>query len=290
MDNIIKVNNLTKTYENFKLDNITLEMKKGSIIGLIGENGAGKTTLIKLLLGLIRKDKGDILIFNQKLNNKVKEDIGIVLDDSFFPEVIKVKDINYIMKNIYKSWDEQLFFKYLKDFSLNENMLIKNLSKGMKKKLEIITALAHHPKLLILDEPTSGLDPIVRKEILDIFLDFIENGENSILFSSHITSDIESIADYIVFIDNGKLVFDKEKDDIFDKAKDDLLDNYGIVKCSDNDFKKISKDNIISYLKNKYNYEVLVNDRKKVKKNNSDIVIDKATLEDIMLLIVKGEK
>lgn len=282
MDNIIKVNNLTKTFSDFKLDNITLEMKKGSIIGLIGENGAGKTTLIKLLLGLIKKDKGDVLIFNQKLNNKVKEDIGVVLDDSFFPEVIKVKDINYIMKNIYKSWDEQLFFKYLQAFSLNENMLIKNLSKGMKKKLEIITALSHHPRLLILDEPTSGLDPIVRKEILDIFLDFIENGENSILFSSHITSDIESIADYIVFIDNGKLVFDKEKDDI--------LDNYGIVKCSDNDFKKISKDNIISYLKNKYNYEVLVNDRKNVKKNNADIVIDKATLEDIMLLIVKGEK
>ena len=161
-------------------------------------------------------------------------------------------------------------------------MLIKNLSKGMKKKLEIITALAHHPKLLILDEPTSGLDPIVRKEILDIFLDFIENGENSILFSSHITSDIESIADYIIFIDNGKLVFDKEKDDI--------LDNYGIVKCNDSDFKKISKGDIISYRKNKYNYEVLVNDRKKVKKNNSNLVVDKATLEDIMLLIVKGEK
>ena len=282
MDNIIKVNNLTKTYDNFILDNITLEIKKGSIIGLIGENGAGKTTFIKLLLGLIKKDKGDILIFNKTLNSKVKEDIGVVLDDSFFPEVIKVKDVNSVMKNIYKSWDEKLFLKYLKDFSLNENMLIKNLSKGMKKKLEIITALAHHPKLLILDEPTSGLDPIVRKEILDIFLDFIENGENSILFSSHITSDIEAVADYIVFIDNGKLVFDKEKDDI--------LDNYGIVKCNDNDFKKISKDNIISYRKNKYNYEVLVNDRKKVKKNNSDIVVDKATLEDIMLLIVKGEK
>ena len=220
MDNIIKVNNLTKTYDNFKLDNITLEIKKGSIIGLIGENGAGKTTLIKLLLGLIKKDKGDILLFNKTLNSKVKEDIGVVLDDSFFPEVIKVKDVNPVMKNIYKSWDEKLFFKYLKDFSLNENMLIKNLSKGLKKKLEIITALSHHPKLLILDEPTSGLDPVVRKEILDIFLDFIENGENSILFSSHITSDIESIADYIIFIDNGKLVFDKEKDDI--------LDNYGI--------------------------------------------------------------
>ena len=126
------------------------------------------------------------------------------------------------------------------------------------------------------------LDPVVRKEILDIFLDFIENGENSILFSSHITSDIESIADYIIFIDNGKLVFDKEKDDI--------LDNYGIVKCNDSDFKKISKEEIISYRKNKYNYEVLINDRKKVKKNNSNLVIDKATLEDIMLLIVKGEK
>ena len=282
MDNIIKVNNLTKTYDNFKLDNITLEIKKGSIIGLIGENGAGKTTLIKLLLGLIKKDKGDILIFNKTLNSKVKEDIGVVLDDSFFPEVIKVKDVNSIMKNIYKAWDEKLFLKYLKDFSLNENMLIKNLSKGMKKKLEIITALAHHPKLLILDEPTSGLDPIVRKEILDIFLDFIENGENSILFSSHITSDIEAVADYIIFIDNGKLVFDKEKDDI--------LDNYGIVKCNDNDFKKISKEDIISYRKNKYNYEVLVNDRKKAKKNNSNLVVDKATLEDIMLLIVKGEK
>ena len=282
MDNIIKVNNLTKTYDNFILDNITLEIKKGSIIGLIGENGAGKTTLIKLLLGLIKKDKGDILIFNKTVNSKVKEDIGVVLDDSFFPEVIKVKDVNSVMKNIYKSWDEKLFLKYLKDFSLNENMLIKNLSKGMKKKLEIITALSHHPKLLILDEPTSGLDPIVRKEILDIFLDFIENGENSILFSSHITSDIEAVADYIVFIDNGKLVFDKEKEDI--------LDNYGIVKCTDNDFKKISKDNIISYRKNKYNYEVLVTDRKKIKKNNSNLVIDKATLEDIMLLIVKGEK
>ena len=266
MDNIIKVNNLTKTYDNFKLDNITLEIKKGSIIGLIGENGAGKTTLIKLLLGLIKKDKGDILLFNKTLNSKVKEDIGVVLDDSFFPEVIKVKDVNSVMKNIYNTWDEKLFFKYLKDFSLNENMLIKNLSKGMKKKLEIITALSHHPKLLILD----------------IFLDFIENGENSILFSSHITSDIESIADYIIFIDKGKLVFDKEKDDI--------LDDYGIVKCNNSDFKKLSKEEIISYRKNKYNYEVLVNDRKKVKKNNSNLVVDKATLEDIMLLIVKGEK
>ena len=280
---ILKVENLCKKIGKREiLKNVSFSIHSGDIMAFIGPNGAGKTTLIKLLLGLIRKDKGDILIFNQKLNNKVKEDIGIVLDDSFFPEVIKVKDINYIMKNIYKSWDEQLFFKYLKDFSLNENMLIKNLSKGMKKKLEIITALAHHPKLLILDEPTSGLDPIVRKEILDIFLDFIENGENSILFSSHITSDIESIADYIVFIDNGKLVFDKEKDDI--------LDIYGIVKCNDSDFEKVSKEDIISYRKNKYNYEVLVTDRKKIKKNNSNLVVDKATLEDIMLLIVKGEK
>ena len=282
MDNIIKVNNLSKSYGDFKLSNLNIEIKKGSIIGLIGQNGAGKTTFIKLLLDLIKKDSGDILIFGQKINNDVKDKIGIVLDDSFFPEVIKVQDINQIMKNIYKAWDEKMFFNYLKKFSLNGNMLIKNLSTGMKKKLEIITALSHHPKLLILDEPTSGLDPIVRNEILDLFLEFIENGENSILFSSHITSDIEISADYIIFIDKGKL--------IFDKAKDDLLDNYGIVKCNEESFKKITKDYIVAWRKNKYNYEVLVNDRRKVKKLDQDLTIDKATLADIMLLIVKGEK
>ena len=282
MDNIIKVNNLSKSYGDFKLSNLNIEIKKGSIIGLIGQNGAGKTTFIKLLLDLIKKDSGDILIFGQKINNDVKDKIGIVLDDSFFPEVIKVQDINQIMKNIYKAWDEEMFFNYLKKFSLNGNMLIKNLSTGMKKKLEIITALSHHPKLLILDEPTSGLDPIIRNEILDLFLEFIENGENSILFSSHITSDIEISADYIIFIDNGKL--------IFDKAKDDLLDNYGIVKCNEESFKKITKDYIVAWRKNKYNYEVLVNDRRKVKKLDQDLTIDKATLADIMLLIVKGEK
>ena len=282
MDNIIKVNNLSKSYGDFKLSNLNIEIKKGSIIGLIGQNGTGKTTFIKLLLDLIKKDSGDILIFGQKINNDVKDKIGIVLDDSFFPEVIKVQDINQIMKNIYKAWDEEMFFNYLKKFSLNGNMLIKNLSTGMKKKLEIITALSHHPKLLILDEPTSGLDPIVRNEILDLFLEFIENGENSILFSSHITSDIEISADYIIFIDKGKL--------IFDKAKDDLLDNYGIVRCNDEAFKKITKDYIVAWRKNKYNYEVLVNDRRKVKKLDQDLTIDKATLADIMLLIVKGEK
>ena len=282
MDNIIKVNNLSKSYGDFKLSNLNIEIKKGSIIGLIGQNGAGKTTFIKLLLDLIKKDSGDILVFGQTINNDVKDKIGIVLDDSFFPEVIKVQDINQIMKNIYKAWDEEMFFNYLKKFSLNGNMLIKNLSTGMKKKLEIITALSHHPKLLILDEPTSGLDPIVRNEILDLFLEFIENGENSILFSSHITSDIEISADYIIFIDKGKL--------IFDKAKDDLLDNYGIVKCNEESFKKITKDYIVAWRKNKYNYEVLVNDRRKVKKLDQDLTIDKATLADIMLLIVKGEK
>ena len=203
--------------------------------------------------------------------------MGVRIETSY-----SVQDINQIMKNIYKAWDEEMFFNYLKKFSLNGNMLIKNLSTGMKKKLEIITALSHHPKLLILDEPTSGLDPIVRNEILDLFLEFIENGENSILFSSHITSDIEISADYIIFIDKGKL--------IFDKAKDDLLDNYGIVKCNEESFKKITKDYIVAWRKNKYNYEVLVNDRRKVKKLDQDLTIDKATLADIMLLIVKGEK
>ena len=152
----------------------------------------------------------------------------------------------------------------------------------MHKKLEIITALSHHPKLLILDEPTSGLDPVVRHEILDLFMNFIQNEENSILLSTHITSDLEHIADKIVFIDNGKV--------ILDKTRDEIIDNYGILKCDSNYFKEISKKDIISYRKNKYDYEVLIKDKDKLRKKYKDVIIDKITLEVLMVLMIKGEK
>lgn len=285
MKNAIEIRKLKKKYDdNFELGEINLDIPSGYVIGLIGENGAGKTTLIKSILSIINIDSGDIKIFNK--NNKdeylVKEDIGVVLDGMFFPEIMTINDINIVMKSIYKNWDSELFDKYLRKFKLSKSKKIKELSKGMRKKLEIVTALSHHPKLLILDEPTSGLDPVVRNDILEIFLDFIRDEEHTILFSTHITSDLEHIADKIVFIDNGKVILNENKDE--------LLDNYGALKCSIDSFSKIDKDDIIRYKKNKYNYEILVSDRNKISKKYKDCVVDKITLEDLMILVIKGEK
>ena len=286
MKNAIEIRNLVKNYgDKFTLGEINLNIPSGIIIGLIGENGAGKTTLIKSILNIIRSDKGNIKIFEKdiKINeSEIKENIGVVLDNMFFPELLMPKDINSIMKDVYKNWDEQLFNKYLSEFKLKNNQSIKSMSKGMRKKLEIATALSHHPKLLILDEPTSGLDPVVRNEVLDIFLDFIQDEEHTILLSTHITSDLEHIADKIIFINQGKVVLDQ--------SRDDLLDNYGILKCDVDKFDTISKDDIIAYKKNKYDCEILVNDINKIKKKYKDFIVDKITLEELMVLMIKGEK
>lgn len=284
MENIIEIKNLEKKYDDkFKLGEINLEIPGGAIVGLIGENGAGKTTLIKSMLNIIKIDNGEIKLLGKNYKQEdVKEDIGVVLDNMFFPEILNAKDINSSMKGIYKNWDSNLFFSYLKEFELPENKPLKSMSKGMRKKLEIATALAHKPKLLILDEPTSGLDPVVRNEVLDIFLKFVSDEEHSILLSTHITSDLEHIADEIIFIDKGKK--------ILQKTRDDIIENYGILKCNIDDFSKIDKKDIISYKKTKYSYEILVENREESMKKYSDCIVDKITLEDLMVLIIKGEK
>ena len=286
MNKTIEIKNLIKRYDsNFQLGELSLDIPSGEIIGLIGENGAGKTTLIKSILGILQVNKGEIKIFgNDTIKNaaKIKEDIGVVLDNTFFPEILNAKDIDSIMKSIYQSWDSKLYYDYLKNFDIPVNSIIKKLSKGMRKKLEIATALAHHPKLLVLDEPTSGLDPVVRNEVLDIFLKFIEDDEHTILFSTHITSDLEHIADEIIFIDEGKV--------LLNKSRDDILDNYGILKCNLDEFAKIDKSDYIAYKKNKYSYDILVSDRNKVSKKYKNMVVDKITLEDLMVLMIKGDK
>lgn len=286
MDNIIEIKDLKKKYdENFELGKIDITIPKGVIVGLIGENGAGKTTLIKSILNIIKIDSGEIKIFgsdHKKDENNIKEDIGVVLDNMFFPEILNAKDINTTMRNIYLNWDSDLYFSYLKEFKLLSDKPLKSMSKGMRKKLEIATALSHKPKLLILDEPTSGLDPVVRNEILEIFQKFIEDEEHSILLSTHITGDLEHIADEIIFIDKGKIVLQK--------SKDEILDNYGILKCDIDYFSNIDKDDIITYKKTKYAYEILVNDKIKAIKKYKDCVIDNITLEDLMVLVIKGEK
>ena len=285
MENNLEVKNLCKKYNGFELKDINLELPKGMIMGLIGENGAGKTTTIKAILNMINRDSGKIAIFgldNIKDGKQIKEDIGVVLDDSFLSEYLNPIDINKIMKNIYKNWDEKLYFKYIEDFKLPKDKMSKEYSSGMKMKLKIAVALSHNPKLLILDEPTSGLDPVARNEILDIFQDFIQDEEKSILVSSHITSDLEHIADYITFINNGEIVLTK--------TRDELLENYGIVKCSADDFEEIDKNDFVKYKKNRYEYEILVEDKLEFKRKYKFEIIDKPTIEDIMLIYIKGEK
>lgn len=282
--NAIEIKSLTKKYENFTIKNIELTIPSGTIIGLIGENGAGKTTLIKSILKIIKIDNGTIKLLGDNISNLEKqnnEDIGVVLDSMFFPELLTPSDIHKIMKNTYKNWDQSLYYQYLSDFKLPVNKAIKTFSKGMRKKLEIATALSHHPKLLILDEPTSGLDPVVRNEILDIFLKFIQDETHTILLSTHITSDLEQVADYIVFMNEGLIVLQD--------SRDNLLDQYGILKCNIEELNNIDKQDIIRYQKNKYHYDILIKDCDKLKKKYSNYIIDKITLEQLMILYIKGE-
>ncbi len=285
MGNVIEVEELMKNYTGFQLGKLCLKIPDGCIVGLIGENGAGKTTLLKALLGIIRVDKGSVRIFGKdikKNEREIKEEIGVVLDNMFFPESLRIKDVNAVMKDVYKKWDTGLFEEYISRFQLPGGKVIKELSKGMRKKLEIAVALSHHPRLLILDEPTSGLDPVARNGILDIFMDFMQDEAHSILFSTHITSDLERIADYIVLINKGNVEFDS--------PRDELLDHYGILKCGEEEFSRIEKGDVVSCMKNRYDCEVLVKDRNAAAEKYKDFVVDKITLEDFMVLMIKGEK
>lgn len=281
MKNAIEISNLNKSYSGFALDNVSLNLPSGSIMGFIGENGAGKSTTIKLILDLINRDSGSIKVFGKEikdLDKSVKEHIGVVMDESYFVETMNANQVNHTMKYTYKTWNENKFFDILKKFDLPTERKFKEYSRGMKMKLAIAVALSHDSKLLILDEATSGLDPIVRDEILDVFLDFIQNENHSIFISSHITSDLEKVCDYISFIHKGKIMFTEEKDA--------LLDKYAIVKCTSSDFENIDKSIVVGTRKNNFGIEALI-ERKNLP---NGFVCDKATLEDIMLFYVKGEK
>ena len=284
MSDILQVNNLCKNYKTFQLRNVNFSLPKGSIMGFVGENGAGKTTTIKLILNEIQRDGGSINIFgldNIKDERKIKEQVGVVFDDCYFHKEFTAAGISKILSKVYTSWDENLYSSYLKKFNLARDKKISEYSKGMKMKLSIACALAHKPKLLILDEATSGLDPIMRSDILDIFLDFIQDEEHSVLFSSHITSDLEKVADYVTFIHDGSI--------IFSRSKDDLLYKFGVLKCGNNDFAKIDKADIVRFRKNNFECEVLVADKEKAKRSYPSFVVDNATIDEIMLLYVKGE-
>lgn len=278
MTNAIEIKNLVKTYNDFTLSIDSLEIPRGCIMGLVGSNGAGKSTMIKSILDLIATDRGEITVNGQSNQNPTaREEIGVVFDELKFPQIFTAADVRTVLKGVYKDWDDALYEKYISQFKLPLKKKIKEFSRGMKMKLSLAAALAHHPKLLILDEATSGIDPVVRDEILDIFLTFIQDEEHTILASSHIISDIEKAADYVTFINNGRIVFCEEKDV--------LMEKYRIVKCGNEELDSVNAADIIGKRTNTFGAELLmVSD-----KVPEGFFSAKAGIEDIMLMIIKNE-
>ena len=279
--NVIELRNVMKDYGDFKLDNVSFNVPKGSVCGFIGQNGAGKTTTIQLILDVIRRDCGEITLFGENIDKdsaSLRENIGVVFDEMGFHEFMTGRDINIMMKNVYKNWDEVAFFNNLKRFSLPAKKACGVFSRGMRMKLQIVIALSHNAKLLIMDEPTSGLDPIVRNEMLQIFREFVIDEDHTILLSSHITGDLEKLADEVVFINGGKIVLAGNKDDILEK--------HGLLKCRKDELGLISESLIVNAQPGIFGVEVLVNDRKVCAKLYPKMVIEPAALEDIMLSYV----
>lgn len=284
MENAIEVINLSKKYPSgFEIKDMSFEIKKGYITGVIGKNGVGKTTIIKLILDILHADKGNVKIFEKDVKSgiyNVNEDIGIVIEDIFFPDELKVRDLDIVSRGIIKKWNSDLFYKYIDKFDIAKNSKIKELSTGMKKKLQIVYVLSYSPKLLIFDEATSGLDPIVRREILDVFSEYMRDEENTILMSTHITTDLDDIADEIIMIDDGKIVF---KDFL-----DNIKNEYCILKCDEDMLRKLDEKTVLAKISTKYSWEVLVNNKNELSKNSSNYVLENINLEKMMFLLSKG--
>lgn len=285
MENILEVKNMEKIYPNngFKLNKINFDVPKGSIVGIIGENGSGKTTTLNLILGLKSKDGGTVKIFGREFNIDdvyIKEKIGVSFDEIYLPSNLNAKEISKIYKSIYHGWDEKYFFSSLSNFGIDNGKKIGDYSKGMQKMLSIVIAMSHAPALLILDEPTSSLDPVKRSEVLEKFQEFIENGDRSIVFSSHITTDIEHVCDYVVFINKGNL--------IFASPTIDLLYKNCIARCTSESFNKLDKSNMIAYLQKNNQVVVLLKSRDVLDKSIDNIIMENPTLEEIMNIYSKG--
>ena len=284
-ENAIEIKGITKKYDGFTLDNVSFDVPKGSIMGFIGQNGAGKSTTIRSLLNIIPVNSGEIKILgldHLKNEKEIKERIAVVFDELPFHDVFNAKDMSRIFEGIYPKWNRNEYMRYLERFQLPRKKKIGEFSKGMKMKLQIACALSHEAELLVMDEPTSGLDPVVRDEILRIFMEYLEDGERSILMSSHITSDLEKIADSITYIDRGKI--------LLSGYKDEILENHGVIKCSKEQLAEIDPSDIVSARVNAFGAEVMVSDREKASYKYSGLMLDPTSLEEIMLYYVNRDK
>lgn len=275
MENAICIRGLCKHYEDFSLENLDLTVPTGTIVGFVGENGAGKTTTLKAIFGAIRTDGGSIEVLGCTDPDRLdKSQIGVVMEDSFFYETLTPRQVNSIMKSLQPGWDSAEFARLLNDYQLPEKKLIKDMSKGMRMKFRLATALAHKPKLLILDEATSGLDPVVRGEVLDYLRDYIQDESHSVLMSSHITSDLEKVADSIAYLHKGRLLFQMDRDE--------LLEKYGVLRCSPEQLEVLDSRLKVATRKTGFTCETLVSDAAAARRALPDAVIDRASIEDIM--------
>lgn len=284
MNNVIEIRGLCKAYDGFSLDHLNLTIEEGTMAGLVGANGAGKSTTIKLLLNLIRRDAGTIRIFGRDLlenEREIKQQIGVVFDEPCFHEILNPKQIAEYMRSLYTGWDDGLFFSYLRRFSLPEGKILKEYSRGMKMKLSIAAAMAHRPRLLVLDEPTGGLDPLVRDEILDLFLEFLQDERHSILMSSHITSDLEKAADTIALIDQGRLVFHEEKDRLRERCF--------LIKGTEEQLARLPKKELIGVRRNRFGFEALTENGELLRRSPG-CTAERPSLEEIMLFYTRGER
>ncbi len=279
--NAIEIKNVTKKYDGFTLDNISFNVPRGSIMGFIGQNGAGKTTTIRSLLNIIPINAGEIKLLGldyAEQEQAIKERIAVVFDELPFHDIFNAKDMSRIFKGLYQKWDDKVYESFLDRFQLPRKKKIGQFSKGMKMKLQIACALSHDAELLVMDEATTGLDPVVRSEILDIFLEYLQDENHSILMSSHITSDLEKIADSVTFIDRGKI--------LVTGYKDEVLGNHGVIKCTKADYKDIEPEDIISARITDFGAEAMVSDRAEAARKYSGLLIEPTTLEEIMVYYV----
>lgn len=282
MENALTVNNLNKSFKDFSLKNISFSVPQGSIVGLVGENGSGKSTCIKCILGQDIPNSGDIRIFNKNALTDVESHrlLAAASDKCGLPESLNPKEVSKLLKDIYENWDEEKYFDLLEMFKVPLNKKIKKMSRGTKVKTALCAALSHHASLLVLDEATSGLDPIVREEILDLLLEFMNDENNAVLMTSHITADIERVADYVVFIQNGKILFMLEKE---------VLDNYGIARLSQNELEFLDPSLAVFKRKQALSTDILVSDYKEFKLRYPDYSLDRASLDDVILMYSRGE-
>lgn len=284
MEHAIEIRHLSKEYKDFRLQNVSLNIPTGTVMGLIGANGAGKSTFINSILGLVNSDYEMLRIFGKDLRTQekeIKEDIAVIFDVSHYNPEFTPAFIGKMLSRVYKNWDRTIYEQYLEEFHLPKRKKLKQYSKGMKMKLEFAIAFSHAPKLLILDEATSGLDPIFREEILDIIRKYTEDEDHTVLLSSHITSDLDKIADYIAFIHEGQL--------LFVKTYDEIQENFGIINCRKELFDSLNPEDILSYRKESYGYKVMIESKQELRKIFPDLEIENASIEDLMLFQVKGE-